>query len=181
MAMPEKSHFFSELSFRMNHLVQPVQIQASEVFSCFFPGFSSFFRCQLLSSFLFSQFINSHEKAVQEMFHLNDNRLRKIGGARKLEAGVPMVFYVLDVGGGFVDDLEDENQVGFEEIRSTPLRAVLEGLRHPDIRWGEFTHFDWASYDKAVMAGGIVKPESAMFASHQITPQHRARTTASRL
>jgi len=110
----------------------------------------------------------AHEKAVQEMFYLNENRLRKIGGARKLEAGVPMVFYVLDVGGGFVDDLEDDNRVHFDEIRSTPLRSVLEGLRHPDIRWGEFTHFDWASYDKAVMAGGIVKPEAAMFASHAV-------------
>jgi len=116
----------------------------------------------------------AHEKAVQEMFHLNENRLRKIGGARKLEAGVPMVFYVLDVGGGFADDLEDENRVHFDEIRSVPLRAVLKGLRHPDIRWGEFTHFDWASYDKAVMAGGIVKPEAAMFASHAVAAKEYA-------
>lgn len=116
----------------------------------------------------------AHEKAVQEMFHLNENRIRKLGGARKLEAGVPMVFYVLDVGGGFVEDLEDEDRVRFEEIRSRPLRAVLKGLRHPDIRWGEFTHFDWASYDKAVMAGGIVKPESAMFASHAVVSNEYA-------
>ncbi len=39
---------------------------------------------------------------------------------------------------------------------------------HPDIQWGTFSHFDWASHDKVAMSGGSISPDSVMFASHAI-------------
>lgn len=109
-----------------------------------------------------------HEKALLEMFHIGDKRIRKIGGSKKLLSKIPMLFYVLDVGGGLREDLAEEKAVRMEDITSSPMQAVLRGLTHPDIRWGDFTHFDWAEFDKMVMSGGIISPESAVFASYAI-------------
>ena len=110
----------------------------------------------------------SHEMAVREMFQLGSRRIRKIGGSKQLDIDIPMHFYVLDVGGGLRKSVTDRKAVTFEDITSVPLKAVLKGLGHPDIRWGDFTHFDWAEHDKIVMSGGIISPKAAMFASHAV-------------
>ena len=102
------------------------------------------------------------------MFYLGNRRVRKIGGSKQLNYDIPMYFYVLDVGGGIKQNLTNQKSVNFDEITSLPLKAVLKGLGHPDIRWGEFTHFDWAEHDRIVMSGGIISPKSAMFASHAV-------------
>ena len=109
-----------------------------------------------------------HEKAVQEMFHLGNRRVRKIGGSRKLQMEIPMLFHVFDVGDGLKEDAGKRKTVGIEEITCVPMRAVLKGLSHPAIQWGDFTHFDWAEHDRIVMGGGIISPDSAMFASHAV-------------
>jgi len=109
-----------------------------------------------------------HEKAVQEMFHIGDRRIRKIGGSKKFTSEIPMLFYVLDLGGGLKENLIDKNSVTLKDIRNVPLKALMKGLGHPEIRWGDFTHFDWAEHDKIVMSGGIISPEAAMFASHAV-------------
>ena len=109
-----------------------------------------------------------HEKAVQEMFHIGDRRIRKIGGAKKFTSEIPMLFYVLDVGGGLKENPIDKKSVTLKDIRNVPLKALMKGLGHPEIRWGDFTHFDWAEHDKIVMSGGIISPEAAMFASHAV-------------
>ncbi|MGD9180953.1 MAG: PEP/pyruvate-binding domain-containing protein [Desulfobacterales bacterium] len=109
-----------------------------------------------------------HEKAVQEMFQISKRRIRKIGSAKKLHSEIPMLLQVLDVGGGLKKDLADEKTVTFDDILSVPMKAVIDGLSHPGIRWGHFTHFDWAEHDKIVMSGGIISPEATMFASHAV-------------
>jgi pyruvate,water dikinase len=109
-----------------------------------------------------------HEKAVQEMFNIGDRRIRKIGSAKKLESEIPMLFYVFDVGGGLNENSRARKSVAQEDIRSVPMKALLKGLNHPGIRWGDFTHFDWAEHDKIVMSGGIISPKAAMFASHAV-------------
>jgi pyruvate,water dikinase len=107
-----------------------------------------------------------HEKAVQEMFHISDRRIRKIRGSKKLKFDIPMLIYVLDVGGGLSEKTRNQTSVGIDEIHSAPLIAMLKGLNHPNIQWGNVLHFDWAEHDKTVMSGGIISPDSAMFASH---------------
>ena len=110
----------------------------------------------------------AHEKAVEEMFTVGNRRIRKIGGSKKLQSGIPMMFYIIDVGGGLSDELKNDKIVTVDEIISPPMKALMKGLKHPDIQWGAFTHFDWAEHDKIVMSGGIISPEAAMFASHAI-------------
>jgi pyruvate,water dikinase len=81
---------------------------------------------------------------------------------------------VLDVGGGLSEKAQNQTSVGIDEINSAPLIAVLKGLNHPNIQWGNVIHFDWAEHDKAVMSGGIISPDSAMFASHAIVSRDYA-------
>ena len=109
-----------------------------------------------------------HEKAVQEMFLIGDKRIRKLGGAKKLISEIPMLFYVVDVGGGSRQNQADKKTVMMDDIISIPMRAVFKGLTHPEITWSGFTHFDWAEYDKIAMSGGIISAESAMFASYAV-------------
>jgi pyruvate, water dikinase len=110
----------------------------------------------------------SHEKAVQEMFSMGDRKGGRKKGAKKLISKIPMLFYVLDVGGGIEQKLSKEQEVRMEAIISAPMRAVFSGLNHPDIHWSEFTHFDWEEYDKIVMSGGIISADSARFGSYAI-------------
>jgi len=110
----------------------------------------------------------SHEKAVQEMFHISDKRMRKIGGAKKLQSNIPMQFIVLDVGGGVISNRENQKEIGIDDIANHAMRALFKGLNHPDIQWGAMNHFDWAEHDKIVMSGGIISPKATMFASHAV-------------
>ena len=113
----------------------------------------------------------AHEKAVQEMFLIGNKRIRKLGGAKKLTSKIPMFFYVLDVGGGLKPGLENAKTVNIDDVVSRPMKAVFKGLTHPGIKWGDFTHFDWGEYDRIVMSGGIISPESSMFASYAIVSE----------
>jgi pyruvate,water dikinase len=94
--------------------------------------------------------------------------LRRIGGSRKLKIGIPMLFYVIDLGGGLSEDIGQRSELNITHVTSAPLRALFKGLTHPDIQWGSFSHFDWESHDKVVMSGGYISPDSVMFASHAI-------------
>jgi pyruvate,water dikinase len=78
------------------------------------------------------------------------------------------------VGGGLSDKTKHQKSVHIDEIQCAPLIAVLKGLNHPNIQWGDVTHFDWAEHDKIVLSGGIASPEAAMFASHAIVSQDYA-------
>ena len=109
-----------------------------------------------------------HETAVGAIFQLSDIRFRKFGGTRKLRIGVPMLFYAIDVGGGLHPSAKGQAEVELAQVASAPLQALCRGLTHPDIQWGRFSHFDWASHDKVVMSGGYISPDSVMFASHAI-------------
>jgi pyruvate,water dikinase len=110
----------------------------------------------------------SHEKAVQEMFHISDNRLRKLGFAKKLETKIPMQFHVLDVGGGLREGAESLKQISIQDVHNQAMRTLWTGLTHPDIQWGALQHFDWEAHDRIVMSGGIASPKATMFASHAV-------------
>lgn len=110
----------------------------------------------------------AHEAATSEMFSIGDRAFGKSRGAKKLVTKIPMPIYLMDVGGGLADKTATEKTVEPEEIYCAPFRAVWKGLNHPGIRWGEFTHFNWAEYDKIVMSGGIISAESAQLASYAV-------------
>jgi pyruvate,water dikinase len=110
----------------------------------------------------------AHEKAVFEMFAIGDRRLKRKKGARRLVGELPMIIYVLDVGGGIHAAQASNPTIRIEDVLCEPMHALWEGLLHPDIQWGGHHHFDWAQYDRLVMNGGIISPESAMLSSYAV-------------
>ncbi len=110
----------------------------------------------------------SHEKAVQEMFALGNRSPRKTRNTKKFVSRIPMLFYLLDVGGGLAETAAAGREIGPDEIVSTPMRALWKGLSHPDIHWSGFSHFDWDQFDSIAMGGGMISKNSSLLASYAI-------------
>lgn len=112
----------------------------------------------------------AHETAMQEMFFMGNRKAGRKKGARQLISGLPMLFYVLDVGGAADRGLTDSGTevLDLDHLASIPLKTLFKGLSHPDICWDEATHFDWDAYDKIVMAGGIISADAPQFGSYAV-------------
>ena len=105
-----------------------------------------------------------HERAVQAMFAIGD---RSHGGsARRLQTGLPLEVYLLDVGGGVRD--HGGGPVTLEQVCSVPFLALWRGLSHPDVDWKSHAHFDWKSFDDVALAGGIATRKSGDYASYAV-------------
>ncbi len=118
----------------------------------------------------------AHEKAVQEMFCHGKRKGSRKKGAIKLISDIPMLFYILDVGEGIKQYLpnsqsgskSDSKKIHVDDVICSPFKAVYKGLSHPGIKWEQASHYDWATYDNIVMAGGIISPDDAQFGSYAI-------------
>jgi pyruvate, water dikinase len=110
----------------------------------------------------------AHETAIREMFTIGDRKTGRKMGAKKFVSPIPMLIYLLDVGGGLAKDVLARKEIGPDDIASKPFQSVFAGLSHPDIQWSGFTHFNWEEYDRIVMSGGIISAESAQLASYAV-------------
>lgn len=73
-----------------------------------------------------------HEKAFEVMFHYGDVADADATGSARLEAKLPIIVELFDVGGGI---REHGSRIGPEQILSVPMKAFLEGLLDSRIRW----------------------------------------------
>ncbi len=76
----------------------------------------------------------AHEKAMVEMFRIDDDIQKDVHHAVKLKTPLPLNTYILDLGGGFIAPPEDE-VVDRENIASRPFLALLRGMEHPGVHW----------------------------------------------
>ncbi|HTZ18285.1 MAG TPA: PEP/pyruvate-binding domain-containing protein [Dissulfurispiraceae bacterium] len=67
-----------------------------------------------------------HEMAMHEMFKITSAHSDEIGETRKLIAGIPLVSYLIDLGGGIKEN--SPKVLNPEHITSEPLRAFFRGL-----------------------------------------------------
>jgi pyruvate,water dikinase len=77
-----------------------------------------------------------HEKAIEEMFALNDAALRR--GAHhssKLLTPAPVNLHVLDLGGGLALSRPGAPDVLPSEILCRPFLALWRGVMHPGVNW----------------------------------------------
>jgi len=109
-----------------------------------------------------------HETSMREMFSLGSKGSITGMGTKRLSDGLPLVFHVLDVGGGIKDDAEDLEEISIKHISSVPMQAFWKGLTDPSIRWSEAEHFAWGDYDNIMLAGGIVSKDSAQLSSYAV-------------
>jgi pyruvate,water dikinase len=78
-----------------------------------------------------------HEKAYDVMFHYGDVASEDRHHSFRLDARLPIVIRVFDVGGGISTEKQPGGRVRPEEITSVPLRWLLAGLLEPRIRWDQ--------------------------------------------
>lgn len=75
-----------------------------------------------------------HEASYAAMFKISDLLTESEGGAVRLRAKVPLDLYVIDLGGGVVQNPASTKEVQVEEIISSPFAALLKGMLHPDLQ-----------------------------------------------
>ena len=108
-----------------------------------------------------------HEKSVAEMFSLVDRGGRGLGRSRLLETTLPLVMYVLDLGGGLAQEAGDKGPVDVQALTCTPLRSLWAGLADERVAWDESQmHVDWEAFDR--VSAGIFSKDSRILASYSI-------------
>lgn len=109
----------------------------------------------------------SHEKSVQEMFSLVGKGGRGLSQAKKLESHLPLVLYVLDLGGGLFQSADNKNAITPDDIQSLPMWALWFGLSSKDVLWNErLLHVDWEEMDR--IAAGIFRHDAKRLASYAV-------------
>jgi pyruvate, water dikinase len=78
-----------------------------------------------------------HEFSYTEMFKISDLAAEKGGSAVKLDAPIPLDLYIIDLDGGLTPEADGLTRVTPEQIVSAPMRALLRGMLHPDLRTRE--------------------------------------------
>ena len=77
-----------------------------------------------------------HEKSYAEMFKISDYTTDYGNISVKLTAGLPIDLYVIDLGKGLINSLEeksDKRKTTIEEVVSIPFKALLTGMLHEDL------------------------------------------------
>jgi len=76
-----------------------------------------------------------HEKSFEVMFRMSDRVTSAKHKATNLDERLPFLVFLIDIGGGLRQS--QSPQVRSEDIRSEPMRALLRGMMHPELRWWE--------------------------------------------
>ncbi|SDB38129.1 pyruvate, water dikinase [Desulfonatronum thiosulfatophilum] len=114
-----------------------------------------------------------HEKGTQEMFSLVEAKGRGLRSSKSLEADIPMVMQVLDLGGGLRESAQSVKTVRPEDFLSAPMQAVWSGLSDRDITWSKgLVHVDWERFDQ--VSGGIFSLKSSLLASYALVAANYA-------
>lgn len=109
-----------------------------------------------------------HEKAVGTMFMVGGAKGGSSKGAKKIVSDLPILLYLLDVGGALTPVSKDSAQVTPGDFVSYPLRAFWKGLTDPGVHWSGMAHFNWSDFGDAVAGGGVVSPDSPGLASYMV-------------
>lgn len=76
----------------------------------------------------------AHEMSYHEMFRLSDSVADGEGWAVKLDVRLPIDLYVIDLGGGLIPEAAHRSRVGFDDLASVPLRALLTGMTDEELQ-----------------------------------------------
>ncbi|WP_432736716.1 PEP/pyruvate-binding domain-containing protein [Maridesulfovibrio sp. FT414] len=108
-----------------------------------------------------------HEMSVREMFSLVDRRGLGMRAARRLETGLPLVIYLMDLEGGLTRESAGNKTLFPQDMLSLPMVHLWRGLSDSRVSWPEsMTHVDWEDFDR--MSAGIFTKDSKLLASYGI-------------
>lgn len=101
------------------------------------------------------------------MFSLAGRGGRGLGRSRRLLTDLPLVMYVLDLGGGLSPEAGDRGPVDTSLLTQGPLRALWDGLADGRVEWDSSQlHVDWEEFDR--VSSGIFRLDSRILASYAI-------------
>jgi pyruvate,water dikinase len=69
-----------------------------------------------------------HEAGYREMFRISDLATDRAGLSVKLEAGLPLDLYIIDLGGGLAGQAAQRRTITCEQVVSAPFGALLAGM-----------------------------------------------------
>lgn len=78
-----------------------------------------------------------HESVFEEMFHFGDRTLASGTPGVRLDAPLPIVVLLYDLGGALDPTAVSGGRVSPEGLVAAPLRAFVEGLRDRRVRWDQ--------------------------------------------
>ncbi|MGD8372841.1 MAG: PEP/pyruvate-binding domain-containing protein, partial [Syntrophobacterales bacterium] len=111
----------------------------------------------------------AHEKSIQQMFLLGDKGSRRAAGAKRLISEIPIIIYLLDLGGGLVEEARTKKEIELNDITNIPLKALWKGLSNPGIYWDpNVRHYDWQEFARISSSDSVVRPESKFLGSYAI-------------
>ena len=100
-----------------------------------------------------------HEVSVREVF--------RFGGTREADAahilnlpGVPLQFYVIDVGDGLVPEATFKRKIALDDVISWPFFALATGMTHKGVSWSGPVEFN---------LGGFISVASRAFIRSNVT------------
>lgn len=99
----------------------------------------------------FTRFV--HQKSMLEMFNFEKFSPQEKRSAHRLIWRVPMEMLLLDLGGGIEDGAD--RRIPIEKIKSTALRALLEGMTDPRLRWAGPIGFDLKGFMSVVVRSAM--------------------------
>jgi pyruvate,water dikinase len=103
------------------------------------------------------------------MFLLGDKGSRRAAGAKRLISEIPIIIYLLDLGGGLVEEARTKKEIELNDITNIPLKALWKGLSNPGIYWDpNVRHYDWQEFARISSSDSVVRPESKFLGSYAI-------------
>lgn len=97
----------------------------------------------------------AHEKAMQAMFRLGDARPAPGHTAVALRAYLPMKLLVVDLGNGLKPDRRG-TEAEIDDVISVPFRALLRGMKHPEVDWSRDAGVSWGGL-ASILAQGLIR------------------------
>jgi pyruvate,water dikinase len=111
----------------------------------------------------------AHEKSIQQMFLLGDKGSRRATGAKRLISEIPIIIYLLDLGGGLVEEARTKKEIELQDITNIPIRALWQGLSNPGIYWDpDVQHYDWQEFFRISGTDSFARPDSKFLGSYAI-------------
>jgi len=86
-----------------------------------------------------------HEVSVREVFRFGGTREGDVAHILNLP-GVPMQFYVIDIGDGLVPEATFKRKIVLPDITSTPFRALVTGMTYQSVSWSGPVEFNLSGF-----------------------------------
>jgi len=86
-----------------------------------------------------------HEVSVREVFRFGGTREGDVAHILNL-SGVPMQFYVIDIGNGLIPEATFKRKIMASDITCESFRSLVAGMTHEGVSWAGPVEFDLAGF-----------------------------------